>query len=168
MAMDKVKFYLAASAGDHGDRYLAEQVIDRLVKDHGWECTYNWPARWLLEGSMEQVCALEKMGVKYAQVLVALIPGRRGTYWEMGLADAWGVSMIVVDVSRLEDPPEAGPHVAGLPFLHQDKVKLVHRSEWQPHLEEGAAVEDWAVQIAWEAVLAWDVHGEQWDINGLL
>ena len=91
-----MKFYLASKVTNGP---YADQVIKKL-EGRGWENTFNWatapnlrdlipPHGYLPAAYREQaaVTATKEMeGVRAADVLIALLPGGRGTHIEIGAA----------------------------------------------------------------------------------
>lgn len=81
-----MEYYLATSLGNRAE---AIRMIDELDK-LGWGCTYPW-ARWhgSLQGQPEvwqQKATQEIEGVREAELVIALMPGGRGTHVEIGAA----------------------------------------------------------------------------------
>ena len=94
-----MKYYLATSLGNIE---AAKKAHERLAK-RGWECTYDWtvhgslaakPERW------EEVAQKEIHGVVGADVLIALMPGGRGTHVEIGAALAYGIHVWIVGLDE--------------------------------------------------------------------
>ncbi len=83
-----MRFYIASRLANHGQvRRLAG-----LLKDAGWEHTYDWTAHDLgeeMDGeTLQAIAQKEAEGVKNADVVIVLTPQGRGTHVEMGMAIA--------------------------------------------------------------------------------
>lgn len=118
------KFYVAGSAATEKDVYDAAELI-RVLMERGWQCTFNWPEeednlvkvftvlkRWYenpdisgfnaedakkAQKMVRGYAELCRMGVKFCDVLIGILPGRIGTPWEIGMADAWRKRIILLD-----------------------------------------------------------------------
>jgi hypothetical protein len=85
------KFYIASSLDNAGQvRQLAE-----TLKAAGWTHTYDWTVHGSVAGQGEQAfvdtATAEVEGVRWADVVVVLLPGGRGTHVELGIALAEAV-----------------------------------------------------------------------------
>jgi hypothetical protein len=149
-----VNFYLAGGSETDEDRLRVECLRDALVRK-GWSCTYDWMAEYKLV-PIEVACQLERMGVQFAQVVVGLVPGYRGTWWELGMADAWGKPILCIRFKESDDD--------NMPFYWQEHVRLVECFRGvQP-------VENWADQVAdlvWHEVCRGEWGNEMGLCNGL-
>jgi nucleoside 2-deoxyribosyltransferase len=80
------KFYIASGLDNFG---LVRQVAETL-KAAGWTHTYDWTKHGSVAGLGEQAfvdCAKNEVeGVIAADVVIALLPGGRGTHVELGIA----------------------------------------------------------------------------------
>lgn len=84
-----MKFYIGSGLQN------APQVrqLAQLLKDAGWEHTYDWTASLHTPLSLDTLRALGKrefQGVKDADVVILLSPRGKGTHTEFGMALAWG------------------------------------------------------------------------------
>ena len=84
-----MKFYIGSGLQN------APQVrqLAQLLKDAGWEHTYDWTASLHTPLSLDTLRALgerEFQGVKDADVVILLSPRGKGTHTEFGMALAWG------------------------------------------------------------------------------
>lgn len=83
-----MKFYVASSLSN------VEQVreLSRLLKEAGWEHTYDWtarcPVREMDAQTLRSIAEKECEGVKRADVVIVLTPQGRGTHTEFGMAVA--------------------------------------------------------------------------------
>lgn len=91
-----MKFYVASGLENAGQ---AQKVADAL-KAAGHVQTYDWTRHGSVQERGEQViCQVgraEKDGVLAADLLVALLPGGRGTHMEMGIAMGAGGKRILL------------------------------------------------------------------------
>lgn len=91
---DHRRFYIASKLENHE---RVRQLRDLLVAG-GWRCTYDWtthgsvraqegaPADGTLPARIAGVASDELDGVMAADVVIALLPGGRGTHVELGAA----------------------------------------------------------------------------------
>jgi hypothetical protein len=80
------RFYIASGLENaENAKKLAEQL-----KAAGWKQTYDWAVHGSVQNKgMEtiiQVACAEAYGVTFAQVVIVLFPGSRGTHTELGMA----------------------------------------------------------------------------------
>lgn len=70
-----------------------------ILEDKGHECTYDWTSHCSVyhegEDRVRQVAENEALGVMDADVLIVLLPGGRGTFFEMGCAIALGMDVFL-------------------------------------------------------------------------
>lgn len=109
MSDDKTKavglrYYIATSL----ERAADCRALSKFLDAFGWECTYDWTAHGSVQGQgldiIETVATYEVAGVLVANVLIALLPGGRGTHCEIGMAIAVGKPVILVcDADELKD-----------------------------------------------------------------
>jgi hypothetical protein len=115
-----VKFYLASGIENAEN---AKTLRDQLVA-RGHKQTYDWmvhgslaaesPARW------RATSADEVDGVTSAYVLVALLPGGRGTHVEIGAALGRGIPIVLVGAEEFEKA-----HDRPCIFYHHPRVTRV-------------------------------------------
>ena len=84
-----MKFYIGSGLQN------APQVrqLAQLLKDAGWEHTYDWTASLHTPLSLDTLRTMgerEFQGVKDADVVILLSPRGKGTHTEFGMALAWG------------------------------------------------------------------------------
>lgn len=83
-----MKFYIASSLINY------EQVRDlsRLLKNAGWEHTYDWTLHCPVEETdiklLTSIGEMEFEGIKRSDVVIILTPQGRGTHTEFGMAIA--------------------------------------------------------------------------------
>ena len=90
-----MKFYIASKLENFQE---VRSVADALVSA-GHEHTYDWTAHGCVQGDsmrMGKVAEAEKQGVLEADVLIALLPGGRGTHVEIGMALALDIPVLMV------------------------------------------------------------------------
>jgi len=103
-----MRIYLASSLTNINN---VRQLRDVLTQ-HGHVITYDWTLHGQVRGSQEQLRAIalnEMTGVYDAQIVIALLPGRRGTHTEIGAAIAYHKPIILCadDLSLFDtDSPE--------------------------------------------------------------
>jgi hypothetical protein len=133
-----VDFYLASSAESPKSVSRATAYI-KILEGLGWECTFNWTLeedkliRAIIEkddsviGVYRELC---KMGVHNAEVVIGLLPGRLGTHWELGLADAWNKPIVLVGNAERFCPFYGGDniiHREPLPFEDKNMREVCQR-----------------------------------------
>lgn len=83
-----MRFYIATGIGNAA---LAIRLAN-LLMDHGHELTYDWTVhgdvRYASEQRMSEVAFNEFRAVRDAELIVALLPGGKGTHTEIGAAIA--------------------------------------------------------------------------------
>ena len=76
----------------------SSQLENRLIED-GWERTYDWTKHGSVQDDgperIAQVAVDEINGVLQADLLIALLPGGRGTHIEIGCAIGHGIPVIL-------------------------------------------------------------------------
>ncbi len=81
-----MKYYIASGLGN----FKQVQELKAVLDARGWEHTYDWTKHGPVwhEGlaSLSAVAAAEAEGVLAAEVVIALLPGGRGTHTEVGMA----------------------------------------------------------------------------------
>lgn len=83
-----MKFYIASSLRN----YKQVRELSRLLRNAGWECTYDWTMNCHLEKidgeTLKSIGEKECEGVKQSEVVIILTPQGRGTHTELGMAIA--------------------------------------------------------------------------------
>ena len=83
-----MKFYIASSLRN----YKQVRELSRLLRNAGWECTYDWTMNCPLEKidgeTLKSIGEKECEGVKQSEVVIILTPQGRGTHTELGMAFA--------------------------------------------------------------------------------
>lgn len=83
-----MKFYIASSLRN----YKQVRELSRLLRNAGWECTYDWTMNCPLEKidgeTLKSIGEKECEGVKQSEVVIILTPQGRGTHTELGMAIA--------------------------------------------------------------------------------
>lgn len=94
--------------------YVASSLSRRLevaslcaaLRDAGHHITYDWTSHGSVQGEcverMAEVAQSEITGVTEADVLIALLPGGRGTHGEIGAALATGIRVLLVVESEAD------------------------------------------------------------------
>ena len=83
-----MKFYIASSLANY------EQVreLSRLLKEAGWELTYDWTTHCQAEETdaetLRSIGERECEGIKQSDIVILLTPRGRGTHTEFGMAIA--------------------------------------------------------------------------------
>lgn len=81
--MQPTTYYIASGLAN----VEAVRKLKKILDDAGWEHTYDWTVHGSVPTAM---CALtaeaEAIGVLRARVVIALLPGGRGTHAELGIA----------------------------------------------------------------------------------
>ena len=83
--------YIATSLANHANHNL---LRDELAK-HGIRLSFDWTLPRDPEIPRSELAWLELQGVKYADLVVVLLPGGRGTHVEFGAALAYEKPIIV-------------------------------------------------------------------------
>lgn len=102
----------------------AEEVksLKRVLDKWGWHHTYDWTVHGSVQKEpserIGQVAMDELHGVVTAQVLIALLPGGRGTHVEIGAALAMGKDVILLS----ENPEDFGNTGKTCAFYHHPDV----------------------------------------------
>lgn len=83
-----MKFYIASKL----ENYEQVQNLSKLLKDLGWEHTYDWTVHGSIKETdtetLKSVGKKETDGVKSADIVIILTPQGRGTHVELGIAIA--------------------------------------------------------------------------------
>ncbi|WP_323708199.1 nucleoside 2-deoxyribosyltransferase [Mammaliicoccus sciuri] len=79
-----IKFYVAGSFGN-------KNVVNKLIKSleqHGLQNTYNWTLndKAINKEDLRKIGQSEAGAVKNSDILLAILPGGKGTYTEIGIA----------------------------------------------------------------------------------
>lgn len=88
-----MRFYIASGLKNAA----AVQGLARALKDLGHEQTYDWTVHGSVHDSPEKwpiVSQAETQGVLTADVVIGMLPGGRGTHFELGLALGCGHATI--------------------------------------------------------------------------
>jgi hypothetical protein len=92
-----LRVYVATSL-DHAHR---AQAVQRELRARGHEITYDWTTHGSVQSQgdarMAEVAAAELQGVTEADVLVAILPGGRGTHIEIGVALGLGLPVVLLE-----------------------------------------------------------------------
>ena len=97
MSKKKNSFYIATNIGN---AKIAKQLGDAL-QAMGWTWTYDWTIHAPADQTRaKEFATAEKVGVTSASVLVALLPGGRGTHIEIGMAVALDKPVLLVAQSE--------------------------------------------------------------------
>ncbi len=103
----------------------ARAVAQRFV-ERGWRWTYDWTKHGSVQHlgpeRIAQVAALEAGGVLVADIVVALLPGGRGTHAEIGIALGAGKPVLLVAQRAADFADASGRHCA---FYHHPLVHMV-------------------------------------------
>lgn len=70
-----------------------------MMAAHGWELTFDWTKIGAVRNdrdAMSQVAVNEIEGARKADVLIALLPGGRGTHCEIGAALSWNRGIVIL------------------------------------------------------------------------
>lgn len=114
-----LRVYVATSL-DHAHR---AQAVQRALRDRGHEITYDWTTHGSVQGEGDarlcEVAAAELQGVRECDVLVAILPGGRGTHTEIGMALGLGLPIVLLE--------QEGAYTADCAFYHAPNV---HRYMW--------------------------------------
>lgn len=79
-----IKFYVAGSFGN-------KNVVNKLIKSleqHGLQNTYNWTLndKAINKEDLRKIGQSEAGAVKNSDILLAILPGGKGTHTEIGIA----------------------------------------------------------------------------------
>ena len=120
-----MKFYIATRLENHKQHNL---IRDRLVNVYGHEITYDWTVHgpvWAHGDTpkqrmdrIQEVAILERQGVEQADIVIALLPGGRGTHAEIGMALALGKPTLI----QSEDWRDFAAHPNTCAFYHDPLV----------------------------------------------
>ena len=90
-----MKFYVATKLENFSE---AQRVI-KLLTDLGHTVTYDWTVHGSVYRDgltrVREVAHLEAKGVRDADVVIVILTGGRGTHVELGMAVAYGASVIL-------------------------------------------------------------------------
>ncbi len=123
-----MKFYVASSLDNATTvRWLARELVGR-----GWAWTYDWPNkpdlrtgdRGYTDTELWKRALDERHGVAEADVVIAILPGGRGTYIEFGMALA--LQKYVIVLAKTEEDLNAG-YKYPCAFLPLANKIMVHR-----------------------------------------
>lgn len=92
------RYYIASSLDNIEDVKL---LHDLLQNTFGWTCTYDWTMHGSAPDKVEEVAIKEREGVESADFLIVLLPGGKGTHWEMGRADRKQAVYLISDTPEV-------------------------------------------------------------------
>jgi len=100
-----INFYLAGSHRDAArlkklSRALSAVSNSEYVCCRDWMVdVFDWPTAKRTDRDAHRIANLNRLGVLKCDVLIAVIsdPLQRGTYWELGMADALKKRIVIVD-----------------------------------------------------------------------
>lgn len=122
--MTPVKFYIATRLENAGQ---AREVAEAL-KAAGHLHTYDWTVHGSVQlERLEEVSMLEAKGVMDADIVIALLPGGRGTHVEIGIG--LGASKPVLLCAEQEDT-FTGPDVCAFYRHYQTMHVIGSPKEW--------------------------------------
>lgn len=91
-----MRYYIATTLKNVEEHHL---VRDYLNDYYGWTLTYDWTAHGsVLDNSLDvrqRIALTEEAGIRSADVVVAILPGGRGTHIEIGFAIAYNKPVIL-------------------------------------------------------------------------
>lgn len=116
-----MNFYVASRL----ENYKSVQILTKELESIGWHNTYDWTKHGSVRGMgevvMSQTALNEYIGVLNADIVIALLPGGRGTHVEIGLAYALKKRIILHS-----DDPRTFDHISDecisfywLPYLNR-------------------------------------------------
>lgn len=105
-----MRFYIAARWG----RKELVRALAAPLAAAGHEWTHDWTQEIESEGWRERACADDTRGVLSADLVIMVLPARRGAHVELGIALAAG-KRILICMDRPEDEIEDG---YGCPFYY--------------------------------------------------
>jgi hypothetical protein len=80
------KYYIASKLENHAQVRELKAILDQS----GWEHTYDWTVHGSVQSEgaerIAEVASAEAEGVCYADAIIVLLPGGRGTHAELGMA----------------------------------------------------------------------------------
>ena len=77
----------------------------RLLKENGWEQTYDWVKNIsddISRNDMIKYASLESQGIVDADVVIMLLPGGRGAHIELGMAMALNKKIFLCSTTKEE------------------------------------------------------------------
>lgn len=93
------KFYIA-SALENADKV---RDLKAALEHAGWHHTYDWTVHGSVQGEsadrLAEVAMAETIGVLEADVVIALLPGGRGTHTEFGMS--LGATVLALGLERI-------------------------------------------------------------------
>jgi nucleoside 2-deoxyribosyltransferase len=93
--MDLMKVYIATGL----ERIETQKQVAGWLREAGHEITYDWGTHGPACGSglerIVEVAHAELNGVMHADVVLALLPGGRGTHFEIGAAVGVGIPVVL-------------------------------------------------------------------------
>lgn len=119
-----MKFYIGSGL-KNSERV---NLYAKLLKQMGWEHTYNWTkdlGRPVDGDELSAIARQEQKGVCEADVVVILLPGGRGTHIELGMALALGKKAFLCAGTAEEFAPENMVSFYALPGV----VRLIGTAE---------------------------------------
>lgn len=139
-----MKIYVATGL-EHADR---ARVVQSVLRDDGHEITYGWTVHGSVQDAgpkrIAEVARLEAAGVRAADLLIAILPGGRGTHVEIGLALGRGIPVILLqhvdDAEKL--PTCAFYSLARRHYVWGTEEGLRYAARWAVLALEGAYDDD--------------------------
>ncbi|WP_404406978.1 nucleoside 2-deoxyribosyltransferase [Jeotgalibacillus malaysiensis] len=112
-----MKFYIASS---FTNKEKVQYVSQHLIK-HGYTLTYDWTVNERASTFEEQqsIGQKEKEEVIEADLLIALLPGGKGTHIEMGIALGQGKQVFLYSPDKEVDNPETTSTFYHLPGVRK-------------------------------------------------
>lgn len=115
-----MKFYIASGFQNKE----TVKLVSKLLREKGHHHTYDWTKNNRAE-TFERLTAIgeeERNGVQEADVLIALLPGGKGTHIEIGMAIGMNKPVYIYTESKIEDP------TASCTFYHINGVTMISGS----------------------------------------
>lgn len=119
------RVYIATRLENHAAHNRLRDALDAL----GVGLTYDWTAHGSVKhlgiGRIREVAIAETAGVTCSDLVVALLPGGRGTHAEIGIAIGAGVPVVLVTT----DPADKGDGGATCAFYHHPGVVILDTAD---------------------------------------
>jgi nucleoside 2-deoxyribosyltransferase len=112
-----MRFYLASG---FQNKELVQKVSG-ILSEQGYYHTYDWTSNDRVDtfSKLQAIGEAEKIGVQTADVLIALLPGGKGTHIEIGMAIGFNKPVYIFSESPISDP------VLSCTFYHIEGVTII-------------------------------------------
>ncbi|KAA0548167.1 group-specific protein [Bacillus sp. BGMRC 2118] len=112
-----MKFYIASGLQNKE----MVQRVSMYLREKGHQHTYDWTKNNVADTfeKLTMIGEAERQGVQEADVLIALLPGGKGTHIEIGIAIGLNIPVYIYSESSMDDP------LTSCTFYHIEGVTLM-------------------------------------------